>query len=98
MDNVRQVMITLFGGVWNLFSSFEVPGFGISLAKVAIGFFVIRFSLSLLSLVTGFHSNIGAATDSIRTSSETVSQYKAVYTQQLNRAKLGGGIGFRYKE
>ena len=94
METMQEIMITLFSGVWELFSGFTVPGFGISLAKVAIGFFVIRFSLSLLSLLTGFRSNSGYAADQFRTSSESLDQYKKVYDQKTSREK-NGGIGFR---
>ena len=94
MDMIKQFLSTLFGGTWELFSALEVPGFGVSLAKVAVGFFVVRFSLNLLSLVTGFRTNVGSGAESFRTSSESLHQYRAVRDQQLNREKLDGGIGF----
>ena len=93
METMKEIMTTFFSGVWSLFSSFPVPGFGIPLAKVAIGFFVIRFSLSLLSLITGFRSNSGYAADQFRTSSESLNQYKKVSDQNMKREK-NGGIGF----
>ncbi|WP_130870363.1 hypothetical protein [Intestinimonas massiliensis (ex Afouda et al. 2020)] len=93
METMQEIMTTFFSGVWSLFSSFTVPGFGIPLAKVAIGFFVIRFSLSLLSLITGFRSNSGYAADQFRTSSESLNQYKKVSDQNMKREK-NGGIGF----
>lgn len=85
---MSDIMTTFFSGVWDLFSNFTVPGFGISLAKVAIGFFVIRFSLSLLSVVTGFRSNVGYAAKEFRSGSETLSQYKKVQEQKSNVPKL----------
>lgn len=93
MEIMKEIMTILFSGVYDLFTAFTVPGFGISLWKVAIGFFVIRFSLSLLSLVTGFRSNSGYAADQFRTSSENLNQYKKVHDQKVNREK-NGGIGF----
>ena len=93
MDEMKEIMVTMFHGVFDLFSGLTVPGFGVSLWKVVIGFFVIKFSLSLLSLVTGFRSNAGSAAEDFRTSSESLNQYKRVRDQQLNREK-NGGIGF----
>lgn len=93
METMKETMTVFFSGIWDLFTGFTVPGFNISLAKVAIGFFVIRFSLSLLSLVTGFRSNAGYAADTFRTSSENLNQYKKVRDQNVNRSK-NGGIGF----
>lgn len=93
MTEMKEILTCLFRNTWDLFSSVTVPGFGISAAKLVIGFFVIRFSLSLLSLVTGFRSNSGYAADQFRTSSESLNQYKKVREQKENRAK-NGGIGF----
>lgn len=93
MNEIREILTCMLRGVWALLSGVTVPGFGISFAKLAIGFFVIRFSLSLLSLVTGFRSNSGYAADQFRTSSESLNQYKKVHEQKENRAK-NGGIGF----
>ena len=93
MDEMKEIMVTMFHGVFDLFSGLTVPGFGISLWKVVIGFFVIKFSLSLLSLVTGFRSNIGSTAEEFRTSSETLNQYKKVNDQKMSREK-NGGVGF----
>ena len=86
METMQEIMTTFFSGVWSLFSSFTVPGFGIPLAKVAIGFFIIRFSLSLLSLITGFRSNVGYVANGFRTSSESLNHYKKIYDQKINKS------------
>lgn len=95
MDEVTQLLKVVFGGAWDLFSSVTVPGFGVSAAKVAIGFVVIKFSLNLFSIMTGFRSNIGSGAESITRSNETLHQYSKVKEQNDKRAK-NGGIGFRY--
>ena len=41
MEEMTQIMKTIFGGVWDLLSGVTLPGFNISAAKVLIGFFVI---------------------------------------------------------
>lgn len=93
MENMKAIMECLFGNLWRLMSEVTVPGFEISLAKVIVGFFVIRFSLLLLSIVTGFRSNVGYTAEQFRTSSESASHYRKVREQQKNYAK-NGGIGF----
>lgn len=93
MEEMVQIMKAVFSGVWDLFSGVTLPGFNISAAKVLIGFFVIKFSLNLLSLVTGFRSNVGAAAESYSRSNETLHQYSKVKAQNEKRAK-NGGIGF----
>ena len=95
MEDFTLIMKTIFGGVWDLFSGVTLPLFNISAAKVLIGFFVIKFSLNLLSLVTGFRSNVGSGAESITRSNETLHQYSKVKEQNDKRAK-NGGIGFRY--
>lgn len=68
-----EVMRTLFDGVWALFTNTTVPGFGVKLSVVAIGFFLMRLSLLAISVLTGFRSNIS---DKYRTSKEKASAYK----------------------
>ena len=63
METFSLIMKTIFGGVWDLLSGVTLPLFNISAAKVVIGFIVIKFSLSLLSLVTGFRSNVGSGAE-----------------------------------
>ena len=48
-----------FHNVWNLFLSVDVPGLGVSFAAFAIALFLIRFSIGLLSYITGFGMNGG---------------------------------------
>lgn len=91
METVTKWMQTLFGGVWDLFNSVIVPGFNISLARVLIGFFVIKWSLNILALVTGFHTNATTASEQMRTSHETLGQYKKVKEQNERRS---GSMGF----
>lgn len=93
MEEMTQIMKTIFGGVWDLLSGVTLPGFNISAAKVLIGFFVIKFSLSLLSLVTGFRSNVNAGSEQFRTANESLSHY-AKLKQQKDNYDRNGGIGF----
>ena len=93
MEDMTLIMKTIFGGVWDLFSGVTLPLFDISAAKVLIGFFVIKFSLSLLSLVTGFRSNVGAGAESISRSRESFSHYSKL-KQQKDNYNRNGGIGF----
>lgn len=93
MEEMTQIMKTIFGGVWDLLSGVMLPGFNISAAKVLIGFFVIKFSLSLLSIVTGFRSNVNAGAEQFRTANESLSHY-AKLKQQKDNYDRNGGIGF----
>lgn len=93
METFSLIMKTIFGGVWDLFSGVTLPLFNISAAKVLIGFFVIKFSLNLLALVTGFRSNVGVGAESITRSRETLSHYSALKKQKDNYNR-NGGIGF----
>lgn len=70
------VMRTFFDGVWSLFTGVTVPGFGVKLSVVAMGFFLIRLSILAISVVTGFHSSAGYAADRYRTSAEKATHYK----------------------
>jgi len=94
MESMLQWMQTLFGGAWELMSKTTVPGFGISAAKFAVGFFVIKWSLNILGLVTGFRTNAAYSAEQLRSSHETLSQYRKVSEQNANRSKLSGGMGF----
>ena len=87
METMTKVMQTVFGGVWDLFNSVIVPGFNISLARVLIGFFVIKWSLTLLALVTGFRSNAATASAQLRSSSESARHYKAIYDKKVSKSK-----------
>lgn len=93
MDDVAQLMKVVIGGAWDLLSGVTVPGFGISAAKVAVGFLVIKFSLNLFSLVAGFRSNVGSGAESISRSREQLSHYSKLKKQKDNYNR-NGGIGF----
>lgn len=51
---VATVAKEFFHNIWTLFLRVEVPGLGVSFAAFAIALFLIRFSLGLLSYITGF--------------------------------------------
>lgn len=82
MEDMFDLTETLFGGIWDLCSRVIVPGFGISLAKVLIGFFVIKWSLNLLGLVTGFRTNADTASTRLRSSTESYRHYKTIYDKK----------------
>lgn len=73
-----EVMRTIFNGVWSFFTGVTVPGFGVKLSVVAIGFFLIRLSILAISVVTGFHSSAGYASDRYRTTAERATKYKKI--------------------
>ena len=81
---MSDVITTIFSGVWDLFTNTIVPGFDISLAKVAIGFFVISFSLSLLSILTGFRSGSSDGSTTISTTPYSSSR-SLVYSSRDNK-------------
>ena len=56
---VAMVAKEFFHNVWNLFLPVDVPGLGVSFAAFAIALFLIRFSIGLLSYITGFGMNGG---------------------------------------
>lgn len=93
METFSLIIKTIFGGVWDLLSGVTLPLFDISAAKVCIGFFVIKFSLNLFSLVTGFRSNVGAGGESVSRSRENYNHYTELKKQKDNYNK-NGGIGF----
>lgn len=57
MDTVSQVAGTFFDGVWNLLTKTDFPGLGVNIAAVLVSVLVIRFSIRLLSYLTGFGSS-----------------------------------------
>lgn len=79
MDNIKLVMSTFFDGVWNMFTSVTVPGFGVKLSVVAIGFFLIRLSLHAISLLTGFNSSATYAANNFHTTAERYTHYRKIY-------------------
>lgn len=89
MNDMFLWMQTLFGGAWDLMSKVTVPGFGISVAKFAVGFFVIKWSLNILGMITGFRANADYTSESLRPSVERASSYRRAYilswTQPVHR-------------
>ena len=89
MDEVKSVLETFFGGVWGLFSGVTIPGLGMTAAQLLIALFVVGFSFRLISLLTGFSTNVGSSAESMRTSHEKLSQYRKVMEQNKKRRKIG---------
>ena len=78
MTDMANIAQSFLGSVWELFKGVTLPGFGVSAAKVFIGFFVIRFSLNLLAALTGFRTNADYVATSFRRGSEAVHHYRSV--------------------
>lgn len=85
MNDTLEFIEVIFDGAWKLFTSVDVPGFGISAAKVCIGFFVIKWSLNLLSVVTGFRTNAASAAYGLRGSHESAKHYKNLYDKKVGK-------------
>lgn len=94
METIFEYVTDYFTNIWTMFDSIVVPGFDVSVARVCLGFFVINWSLNILAVVTGFRTNAASASESMRSSRETLTQYRKVKEQNDNRSKLSGGIGF----
>lgn len=93
MTDMTNIAQSFLGSVWALFKGVTIPGFGISAAKVFIGFFVIKFSLNLLAALTGFRSSVSSTAEQFRSGGESVSHYRKLRTQHENYRR-NGGIGF----
>lgn len=57
MEAVSQVAGTFFSGVWTLLLKTDFPGIGVSLAGVMISLLLIRASIRIFQLLTGFGVN-----------------------------------------
>ena len=62
MDDIALVVTSFFSNLWRLFSGVQIPALGMTAAQLAIGFFVIGFSLKLISLITGFNTGADGGT------------------------------------
>lgn len=90
MDDVITIVKSFFENVWSLFSGVTIPGLNMTAAQMFIALFVIGFSLNLISLLTGFRSNVGSAAESMRTSHEKIGQYrKAIDQNKRNQNPMG---------
>ena len=90
MDDLISITKTFFENIWALFSGVTIPGLGMTAAEMFIALFVIGFSLNLISLITGFRSNVGSAAESMRTSREKIGQYrKAIDQNKRNNNPMG---------
>ena len=90
MDDLISIMKNFFENIWDLFSGVTIPGLGMTAAEMFIALFVIGFSLNLISLITGFRSNVGSAAESMRTSNEKIGQYrKAMDQNKRNNNPMG---------
>lgn len=61
MSVTQDIITTFFSGIWSLFTNTDVPGFGISLAKVFTGFLIVRVCFAILSSITGFNASNDAS-------------------------------------
>lgn len=78
MSDMAKIAQSFLGSIWDLFSGVTLPGFGVSAAKVFIGFFIIKFSLNLLGALTGLRTNVDYSATSFRRNSEAVHHYRSV--------------------
>lgn len=59
MDTVSQIAGTFFDGVWKLLLKTDFPGIGVSFAAVMISLLIIRFSIRIFQMLTGFGASGG---------------------------------------
>lgn len=85
---IKNILDTIFGGVWSLMTGVTVPGLGCKASTLAVGFLLVRLSLAAVRLVTGLGSNAEATVTNFRTRAESATNYK------LAREKKNNKIGF----
>ena len=51
---VREIAQTFFHGIWQMLIKTDYPGLGVSIAGVMVSFFLMRLSINVFHLLTGF--------------------------------------------
>ena len=88
MEDVTAILKTFFTGIWHLFSGVTIPGLNMSAAQLLIALFVAGFSLRLISVVTGFGTNVGGAATSISKSHERINEYRRASRWRKDQTSL----------
>lgn len=76
MQAIQDIVSTFFDGVWSLMTGTTVPGFGVSVAVVALGFLFIRLSIAVFGLITGFGGGVGGSVTGFRRGKERYDHYR----------------------
>ena len=85
MSDISLVVTSFLGNIWHLFSSVQIPAFGMTAAQLLIALIVVGFSFKLIALITGFNTNIGGSASGISRSRERMNAYR------IAKAKKNGG-------
>lgn len=85
MSDITLVVTSFLSNVWRLFSSVQIPAFGMTAAQLLIALVIIGFSLKLISVITGFNTNVGGSAEGISRTRDRLNSYRRI------KAKRNGG-------
>ena len=85
MQDIESIVTTFFDGVWKLMTGVTVPGFGVSVAVVALGFLFIRLAIAVFGLITGFGGGVSGQSSRFRTGKEHIDDYR----KSRNKRSIG---------
>lgn len=88
MEEIKNIISTFFDGVWSLFTGFQVPLFDVPLSTIVIGFVMIKLSLTMIGVVTGFRSGVASASEGFRSSAVKLGAYRKAQQSKLNRGNM----------
>ena len=84
MEDLNTIITTFFDGVWSLFTGFNVPLFDVPMSSILIGFVVIKLSLTMVGLVTGFRSGAASASEHFHVTASRIGHYRKVKESKDN--------------
>lgn len=58
-STVAQVAKNIFGNIWTMLLSVDVPGLDVPFAAFVVAVFLIRFSIRIFGFISGFGLNSG---------------------------------------